>query len=106
MGLVALLLVTIGLIAYVLWPPSAKTLYGKAERLMASESSTDWREADREILGELDRRFPKLYVEQKKEWRVDRDRYGKKASLDPGKTQPRQTERAETRSGDNIRHGV
>jgi serine/threonine protein kinase len=68
-GLVSLLLVTIGLIAYVLWPPSAKTLYGKAERLMASESAADWREADREILAELDRRFPKLYVEQKKEWR-------------------------------------
>lgn len=68
-GLVVLLLITAALIAYVVWPPSAKTLYSKAETLMASKNASDWRQADREFLSELDRRFPNLYLEQKQSWR-------------------------------------
>ena len=68
-GLASALVAGIALTTYLLWPPGAESLYQKAEVLMASPKAAEWRRADREILAELDRRFPALYVEEKKAWR-------------------------------------
>ena len=69
LGLLGLLVGTACLIAYLVWPPGAKTLYARADALMASKNYQDWKQADRDILSELDRRFPDLYAEQKRSWR-------------------------------------
>ncbi|MDB5351332.1 MAG: protein kinase family protein [Planctomycetota bacterium] len=68
-GLAAMLVALVGLLTYLLWPPGANRLYTQAEALMVSSQYTDWTKADREFLSELDRRFPKRYVEQKRVWR-------------------------------------
>lgn len=73
LGLLGLLAATLGLIAFLLWPPGAKTLYRKAEALMASKQSSDWLRAENDYIEELDRRFPNLYVAEKQAWR---DRMG------------------------------
>ena len=73
LGLVGLLVATAALIAFLLWPPGAKTLYRKAEALMASKQSSDWLRAETDYIAELDRRFPTKYVEEKQAWR---DRMG------------------------------
>jgi eukaryotic-like serine/threonine-protein kinase len=68
--LVLALAAALGLIGYLLWPPSAQYLYKKAEALMASENSADWLAAQRDYLDELDRRFPDhAYRKQTEEWR-------------------------------------
>ncbi len=69
-GLVlALLAVGLG-IAYVVWPPSARYLYRKAEALMASKDRHDWVMARNTYLDELDRRFPaNPYQKTTRQWR-------------------------------------
>lgn len=57
-GLVAALLVIVGVIAYAFWPPSAEYLFRKAEPLMASEKPEDWRVARDSYLEELESRYP------------------------------------------------
>jgi serine/threonine protein kinase len=57
-GLVAALFVIGGIIAYFVWPPSARYLFAKAEPLMASTDRLDWFTAQSQYLDELDRRFP------------------------------------------------
>jgi hypothetical protein len=68
-GLVAILVIGLGVLAYMLWPPGAEYLYQHAERLMAEKDPSAWGRADREYLIPLDRRFPDLYREQKQAWR-------------------------------------
>ena len=68
-----MLAATAALIAYLMWPPSAATLFAKAQPLMASDDPAGWSEVNRHILPELDRRFPTLYVAEKQAWR---DRIG------------------------------
>ena len=68
-GLAGALVAGLALTAYLLWPPGAAALYRQAEAMMASPQAGEWRRADREVLSELDRRFPDLYVEQKQAWR-------------------------------------
>ena len=69
-GLVAALALIAGVIGYLVWPPGAKYLYGKAEALMASEKRDDWITARDEYLDPLDRRFPQHpYREKTEGWR-------------------------------------
>ena len=73
LGLVGLLVATASLIAFLLWPPGAKSLYRKAEALMASQSSSDWLRAENDYIAELDRRFPDQYQSEKQAWRDKMD---------------------------------
>lgn len=57
-GMVLALAAIAGVMAYLLWPPSASYLYKNAERLMASKDRHDWYTARDEYIGPLDRRFP------------------------------------------------
>jgi eukaryotic-like serine/threonine-protein kinase len=70
-GLLVLGLVAIfAFIGYMMWPPSAKYLYGKAEALMASDERSVWITARKDYLDELDRRFPDHpYRDQTDAWR-------------------------------------
>lgn len=58
LGLAAGLLGLVALITFLMWPESAEQLYAKAQPLMNSATPTDWDDADRRYLKELDRRFP------------------------------------------------
>jgi serine/threonine-protein kinase len=64
------LLVTGGLIVYLLIPPGAEALYARAETLMASSRRHDWITARDDFLDPLDQRFPdNPYKEQTTKWR-------------------------------------
>jgi hypothetical protein len=66
LGLVALLLV----VGYLLWPPGAEYLYRHAEAMMASKEPSEWVQAEKDYLDELDRRFPDHpYKDQVRAWR-------------------------------------
>jgi eukaryotic-like serine/threonine-protein kinase len=68
--LIAALVGVLAFAGYMLWPPSAPYLYAKAKALMASDKLSDWTEADREIVSELERRFPDHpYREEVRAWR-------------------------------------
>jgi eukaryotic-like serine/threonine-protein kinase len=69
-GLLALALVAIGgLIAYLVWPPSAEYLFKHAEVLMASSRRADRLTARDDYIKELDRRFPdNPYRDQTRKW--------------------------------------
>ncbi|QEH32893.1 Serine/threonine-protein kinase PK-1 [Aquisphaera giovannonii] len=70
MGLVLALLAIAGGMAYVLWPPSAETLYRKAEALMQSSRRSDWITARDEYLDPLDSKHPgHPYGDQVRKWR-------------------------------------
>ncbi len=58
LSLVAGLLGVVGLLTFLLWPPSAEKLYSQALPLMQSTDPLKWEEADTRYLVELDRRFP------------------------------------------------
>ena len=47
----------IGLIAYLVWPPSMETLYEKATPLIQSDSRVDWKRALTEYVEPIERRF-------------------------------------------------
>ncbi|WP_165232237.1 serine/threonine protein kinase [Aquisphaera insulae] len=69
-GMVAALAVIGGGMAYVLWPPSAETLYRRAEELMKSTRRSDWVTAQEEYLDPLDAKHPgHPYGEKLREWR-------------------------------------
>ena len=51
-----------GIIAYLVWPPSAEYLYRHAEALMASESRADWDRALEEYIDPLDNRFTQIIL--------------------------------------------
>lgn len=59
----------VALLAYLLWPTSAATLYREAEKLMASEKSSDWAIAETDFISELEKRFPTKYPDQIHAWR-------------------------------------
>ncbi len=68
--LVSALVVIGGIIAYLVWPPSAEYLYRHAEPLMASESRSDWDRAIKEYIDPLDNRFKDHpYRDQTRNWR-------------------------------------
>ena len=68
--LVAALVALLGFAAYMLWPPGAPYIYAKAKALMASDKLSDWTEAEREYVSELERRFPKHpYQAEVRSWR-------------------------------------
>ncbi len=71
-GLVAGLLVVGGLIAYIMWPPSAAYLVSKAEPLMASTERADWLTAKNMYLDELDRRYPNHEFKSKTDAWIDK----------------------------------
>ncbi len=48
----------VGLIIYLLQPPSADQLFEQARPLMESDDLVQWQDADRRYLGEFERRFP------------------------------------------------
>jgi len=69
-GLLAGLLLVGGLIAYIVWPPSAPYLYRKAEELMKSDKPADWRMAQERYLDPLDQRFKDHpYQKTTQKWR-------------------------------------
>jgi serine/threonine-protein kinase len=69
-GLVAGLIGVVALIAWQLVPPSAEKLFREAEKLMASSELSSWNQAEREFLGELEKRYPNHpYQAQVREWR-------------------------------------
>ena len=82
-GLVATLMGGIAVTAYLMWPPSATLLRARAEALMASDKASDWTRADREVLSELDRRFPGQFAEQKRAWRdrIALDKASRRSSI-------------------------
>ncbi|MFO0907252.1 MAG: serine/threonine-protein kinase [Isosphaeraceae bacterium] len=57
-GMIGALVAIAGLMAYILWPPSADYLYRKAEPLMASSKRSDWITAIQEYLDPLDQKHP------------------------------------------------
>jgi len=73
--LLVLALVVLGAFAgYMLWPPSDAYLFRKAEAMMASKDPTDWIEAQRDYVDELDQRYTDKpdkhpYAKQTQEWR-------------------------------------
>jgi serine/threonine-protein kinase len=56
--LITLFILCITVLAWTFWPASARGLYEKASRLMASPDATDWELAWREYLQPLGERFP------------------------------------------------
>lgn len=56
--LVLALVVVVGLVGYLLWPPSAAYLYRKAAEGMAKPNRSDWVLAQEHYVSELERRFP------------------------------------------------
>ncbi len=56
--LVTLLAVCVGLITWAFWPLDQDTLYERGAKLMASSRLSDMKEAWREYLGPLEKRFP------------------------------------------------
>ncbi|WP_161602283.1 serine/threonine protein kinase [Tautonia marina] len=69
-GLALALVALIGLVTYLMWPPSMETLYARAETLMQSDSRPDWKRAFSEAVEPIERRFPDHpYGEQFAEWR-------------------------------------
>jgi serine/threonine-protein kinase len=58
LGLAGAFVALLGLVIYLLLPPTAEQLYAKARPLMESTSNEDWDAAERRYLSELDRRFP------------------------------------------------
>ncbi len=69
-GLASALLLGLGVITYLMWPPGAKYLYTHAQTLMASADATDWIRARDEYLDPLDSRFPKHpYRDETDAWR-------------------------------------
>ncbi len=56
--LLALALVgLLGVLTYLLWPPSAESLMNRARPLIASDKFADWTEAERRYITELERRY-------------------------------------------------
>ena len=69
-GLVSGLVLVAGVIGYLLWPPSARYYFTKAETLMASKDPYEWIRARDEYLDPLDRKFPNHpYRESTEAWR-------------------------------------
>ncbi|HEV3165077.1 MAG TPA: protein kinase [Isosphaeraceae bacterium] len=74
-GLLALALVALlGVAAYLLWPPSDRYLFHKAEALMASADPLEWNQAQKDYLDELDLRYQdhpekQPFRRQTDEWR-------------------------------------
>jgi serine/threonine-protein kinase len=56
--LVTLFALCVGTLGYTFWPSSAKTLYERGARLMASDSPDDWEAAWERFLGPLEQRYP------------------------------------------------
>jgi hypothetical protein len=56
--IVPLFLLTLGLIVWAFWPPSAESLYRQGAELMQSDDPADWERAWEEYLGPLEERFP------------------------------------------------
>jgi hypothetical protein len=56
--LLALLLVTVGLIAWAFWPLSPETMFRRGAALMASSNPEDWDQAWEQYLKPLDSQFP------------------------------------------------
>jgi hypothetical protein len=74
----------LGLVTYLLWPPSAKSLYARAQVLMQSEEPGDWKVADDDYLKELDRLHPEHpFNDQVQKWRdqIDLNRVGRRAVI-------------------------
>jgi len=84
LGLAAGLVVLVGLAAYLLWPPSQKTLYQNAAAGMAGPNRVDWIRARDEHIAELDRRFPDHpYQAETRAWRdkIDLEMTRRRASI-------------------------
>ncbi len=81
--LLALLLLTCGLIAWAFWPLTAETLYQRGATLMASSDPGDWETAWDKYLGPLEEKHPghahKAEVDEFKR-RLDDDRAGREAA--------------------------
>ena len=70
LGLLFSLFAIGAVIAYGLARPSAEYLHDKAKRLMDSEERSDWLQAPREYLDDLDRWYPNhQYKEETEDWR-------------------------------------
>lgn len=62
------LLALIGFVGYMLWPPSSRYLYKKAEVLMESSSRSDWVRARERYVEPLQSRFPDYEAETVNGW--------------------------------------
>jgi serine/threonine-protein kinase len=83
-SLVVLLLALTGVVAYLLWPPSAQYLFKQAEPLMATDDPGEWKIAEQNYVDELDRRFPNhKYKEQTERWhdQIALDRATRRATV-------------------------
>ena len=66
-----LVIALIGLVAfaaYMLWPPGADYLHGKAAAMMATDSRSDWIIARRKYIEPLRGRFPDRYEDDVSQW--------------------------------------
>ena len=69
-GLLAALVVLLGLIGYFVWPPGSEYLHAQAAKLMASEDYSEWLQAMNRFVEPLERRFPEhSYKEDVAKWR-------------------------------------
>ncbi|HXG11876.1 MAG TPA: protein kinase [Gemmataceae bacterium] len=89
--LAALLVLTVGVIAWTFWPASPEYLFRRGAELMASDDPDDWDRAWQDYLGPLESRHPNHpYREEVERFRRQRQEYEaqRRAERDAGTSRP------------------